>query len=152
MSSSVVFLLPMCFPFALAFSIPDLMRCMVMSLSICANTAIIRSIPIVIGSISSFRQSTIKVPTISFILFISTNSKISHNCFVDRDNRLTSVQAIVSPCFTVSRSCRSFSLSSWEPDSYSQKILCSLIPIAISSLFCLPISCLSEFVDALAYP
>ncbi len=142
----------MCFPFALAFSIPDLIRCMVISLSIWANTAIMRNIPIVIGSISSFLQSTMKVPTISLILFFSTNSNISHNCFVERDSLLTSVHAIVSPCFTVARSCCSFSLSSCEPDSYSQKILCSLIPIAINSLFCLPISCLSEFVDALAYP
>lgn len=148
----VVFLLPIVLPFALAFFIPDLIRCMVISLSICENTDTICNMPIVIGSISFPVQSTIKPPTISLMCLSSTNSSISHNCFVKRDNLLTSVQEIVSPVLTVSRNCYNFSLSSWEPASYSQKILFSLLPIAISCLFCLPMPCLSSLVEALAYP
>ena len=78
------------------------------------------SIPLVIGSVASDRQSTVKDPITSRSFFRCTAFIMSHRCRVERVRRETSVVTIVSPGATISISFINSARSVFVPDSYSQ--------------------------------
>ena len=110
------------------------------------------SIPLVIGSILSLLQSTMKLPMIRRMRLSCTVCSISQRCFVERVSLDTSVVAILSPDSIISSSFSSSVQSVLVPDSYSQYIcLSSDTPRVFSFLFWWSISCWVSLVEHLAY-